>query len=156
MYLNQIQQTTSQLILPNGVIFSNISSDSDEIFEDQNMTHIMCDTFHTYCFHCIAMHWWSGQNTSYHWMIRHVNDLTMFMSNNLNHNTLHHSKYVEYDSADQFKIQEFGRRCNKVPNSGLGPKWDQSTNMVPKKSRFCLQVPNFWFYLQMLLKRGGT
>ena len=32
----------------------------------------------------------------------------------------------------------------KVLNSGLGPKWDQSSNLVPKKSRFCLQVPNFF------------
>ena len=48
------------------------------------------------------------------------------------------------------------RRSKKVPNLGLGPKWDQSAKMVPKKSRFCFQVPNFWFYLQMMLKRGGT
>ena len=34
--------------------------------------------------------------------------------------------------------------------------WDQSSNLVLKKSRFCLQVPNFCLYLQMLLKRGGT
>ena len=44
----------------------------------------------------------------------------------------------------------------KVLNSGLGPKWDQSSKLVPKKSRFCLQVPNFCLCLQMLLKRGGT
>ena len=48
------------------------------------------------------------------------------------------------------------RRSDKVPNLGLGPKWDESAKKVPKKSRFCLQVPNFWFYLQMLLKWGGT
>ena len=35
------------------------------------------------------------------------------------------------------------RRSDKVPNSGLGPKWDQSAKKVPKKSLFCLQVPNF-------------
>ena len=28
---------------------------------------------------------------------------------------------------------------------GLGPKWDQSAKKVPKKSLFCLQVPNFSF-----------
>ena len=48
------------------------------------------------------------------------------------------------------------RRYNKVPNLGLGPKWDQGAKMVPKKSQFYFQVPNFWFYLQMMLKRGGT
>ena len=36
------------------------------------------------------------------------------------------------------------RRYNEVPNLGLGPKWDQSQNLVPKKSQFCMQVPNFW------------
>ena len=36
------------------------------------------------------------------------------------------------------------RRYNEVPNLGLGPKWDQSPNLVPKKSQFCMQVPNFW------------
>ena len=35
------------------------------------------------------------------------------------------------------------RRYNEVPNLGLGPKWDQSPNLVPKKSQFCMQVPNF-------------
>ena len=36
--------------------------------------------------------------------------------------------------------------CRKT-NSELGPKWDQSINLVPKKSRFCLQVPNFSGFL---------
>ena len=35
------------------------------------------------------------------------------------------------------------RRYNKVPNLGLGPKWDQGAKMVPKKSQFYFQVPNF-------------
>ena len=33
------------------------------------------------------------------------------------------------------------RPSNEVPNLGLGPKWDQSPNLVPKKSQFCMQVP---------------
>merc|ERR1712223_2062385 len=32
---------------------------------------------------------------------------------------------------------------NDVPNLGLGPNWDQSPEMVPYKSQFCSQVPNF-------------
>ena len=32
---------------------------------------------------------------------------------------------------------------NEVPNLGLGPNWDQSPEMVPNKSQFCSQVPNF-------------
>ena len=35
------------------------------------------------------------------------------------------------------------RRSNKVPNWGLGSKWDQSAKMVPKKSQFCLKGLNF-------------
>ena len=35
------------------------------------------------------------------------------------------------------------RRYNKVSNLGLGPKWDQGAKMVPKKSQFYFQVPNF-------------
>ena len=35
------------------------------------------------------------------------------------------------------------RHYNEVPNLGLGPKWDQSPNLVPKKSQFRMQVPNF-------------
>ena len=31
----------------------------------------------------------------------------------------------------------------EVPNLGLGPNWDQSPEMVPYKSQFCSQVPNF-------------
>ena len=43
-----------------------------------------------------------------------------------------------------------------------GPKFRTWSKMEPKcqngpqKSRFCLQVPIFLFYLQMLLERGGT
>ena len=33
--------------------------------------------------------------------------------------------------------------CNDVPNLGLGPNWGQSLEMVPYKSQFCSQVPNF-------------
>ena len=40
-------------------------------------------------------------------------------------------------------VDDPDRRSDKVPNSGLGPKWDQSAKKVPKKSLFCLQVPNF-------------
>ena len=32
---------------------------------------------------------------------------------------------------------------NDVPNLGLGPNGDQSPEMVPYKSQFCSQVPNF-------------
>ena len=32
---------------------------------------------------------------------------------------------------------------NDVPNLGLGPNGDQSPEMVPCKSQFCSQVPNF-------------
>ena len=32
---------------------------------------------------------------------------------------------------------------NDVPTLGLGPNWDQSPEMVPYKSQFCSQVPNF-------------
>ena len=32
---------------------------------------------------------------------------------------------------------------NEVPNLGLGPNWYQSPEMVPNKSQFCSQVPNF-------------
>ena len=35
------------------------------------------------------------------------------------------------------------RPSNEVPNLGLGPKWDQSPNLVPKKSQFGMQVPNY-------------
>ena len=41
-------------------------------------------------------------------------------------------------------IEIINRRSNEVPNLGLGPKWDQSPNLVPKKSQFCMQVPNFF------------
>ena len=54
-----------------------------------------------------------------------------------------------------FSFYCFSRRYNKVPNLGLGPKWDQGAKMVPKKSQFYFQVPNSWFYLQMMLKRGA-
>ena len=42
------------------------------------------------------------------------------------------------------------RRTNKVLNSGLGPKKDQRPNLVPNKSRFCLQVLNFFRAIQRL------
>ena len=37
-----------------------------------------------------------------------------------------------------FLDEVIARRSKKVPNSGLGPKWDQSSNLAPKESRFCL------------------
>ena len=46
-----------------------------------------------------------------------------------------------------FGLGKFGHNKNsarnEVPNLGLGPDWDLSPEMVPNKSQFCLQVPNF-------------
>ena len=55
------------------------------------------------------------------------------------------AKNVAFTNICQ-KNAAFTHFCRKT-NSELGPKWDQSINLVPKKSRFCLQVPNFSGFL---------
>ena len=90
--------------------------------------------------------------------------------------SMKHSWYIQHGPLIQFKLQGWGVQCisvgpslmvegrcetitltkirpsNEVPNLGLGPKWDQSPNLVPKKSQFCMQVPNlgylryFWVF----------
>ena len=53
------------------------------------------------------------------------------------------AKEVEALLAPHIQGCSVRRRSKKVPNSGLGSKWDQSAKVVPKKSQFCFQVPNF-------------
>ena len=43
------------------------------------------------------------------------------------------TSYIIYINVIKIDIIHIVRRYDKVPNSGLGPKWDQSAKMVPKK-----------------------
>ena len=52
-------------------------------------------------------------------------------------------KSMRYNEVPNLGLGPKSMRYNEVPNLGLGPKWDQSPNLVPKKSQFCMQVPNF-------------
>ena len=53
--------------------------------------------------------------------------------------------YDDDDNEDN-DDDDYYKRSDKVPNLGLGPKWDQSAKKVPKKSLFCLPSPKFQFY----------
>ena len=75
-----------------------------------------CMELHDIAWHGIGLYWMVLHNVAWHWIALH---------------------------GVAWRWIAF-RPSNEVPNLGLGPKWDQSPNLVPKKSQFCMQVPNFW------------
>ena len=97
---------------------------------------------------------WTVHNTTLTclWNMNFIGHLSMLLDLRI---SLDSKFVITADRDEKIRVSRCAQVC-QIIQAYQGPEFGPKSQFDPKKSRFCLQVPNFWLYLQMLLKRGGT